>query len=130
ADGWHWRFEREAKWFTEDAVDAGGPYASLVQAIDAGVAGGLGLVRQACGVRDTTRKTATEEPVLPGPVGPKPKVVRSKATPPKAEKKPTKAAKPTRARSTPATAEVPPSDDQDAALLAAFAKALDQALVA
>ena len=136
--GWHWRFERQAKWFTDDAVDQSGGYASLVQAIDAGVAGGMGLVRQACGVRDTTRKTVAEEPPAPEPVGPKPRVVRSKpksaaGTKRATRRKPAGSAKakaPSRSKSkasAPAPSEV---EDQDQALLAAFAKALDQALVA
>lgn len=138
--GWHWRFERQAKWFTGDAVDQGGAYASLVQAIDAGVAGGLGLVRQACGVRDTTRKTLTEEPPAPEPVGPKPRVVRSRTGKATTQKKRTKppATKPARStsprqkrpkgRAEPAAVRAGESPDE--ALLAAFAKALDQALVA
>ncbi len=129
-DGWHWRFERQAKWFTEDAVDQGGGYASLVQAIDAGVAGGMGLVRQACGVRDTTRKTVTEEPPAPEPVGPKPRVVRSKRRQAGAKKKSKsrRRPKPTPAAATPSGAtEI---EDRDAALLEAFQRALDAALAA
>jgi hypothetical protein len=145
-DGWHWLFERQAKWFTEEAVDQGGAYASLVQAIDAGVAGGMGLVRQACGVRDTTRKTATEEPPAPPPVGPKPRAMRAK-TPKsgcrKAKRKPAtterkrpiarKPAAKTRERAKEASmdpAGAKAMEQTDQALLDAFAKALDQALVA
>jgi hypothetical protein len=136
ADGWHWRFERQAKWFTDDAVNEGGPYASLVLAIDAGVAGGMGLVRQACGVRDTTRKTATEEPPAPAPVGPKPRRVTKSRTTKKPTRTPTKrsATVPTQTKAsapmTPAKADRGETQDGDEALLAAFAKALDQALAA
>jgi hypothetical protein len=135
-DGWHWRFERQAKWFTDDAVDQGGAYASLVQAIDAGVAGGMGLVRQACGVRDTTRKTVTEEPPAPEPVGPKPRVVRARGgTTASTKSRRKKAARSQPEGSSNATsredhAAVKAVEDQDEALLAAFAKALDRALVA
>jgi hypothetical protein len=105
----------------------------------------MGLVRQACGVRDTTRKTTMEEPPAPGPVGPKPRVVRSKTRKATAKKTPAKKAtrrnpagsaktksdsrsRGTTARAKPAAAQA--VEQRDEALLAAFAKALDQALVA
>lgn len=58
ADGWRWRFEREAHWFASAGQEGDGPFATLVQAIDAGMLGALGLVRPACGVRDTRRRGA------------------------------------------------------------------------
>lgn len=58
ADGWRWRFEREERWFTSAGHEADGPFATLVQAIDAGMLGALGLVQPACGVRDTRRRSA------------------------------------------------------------------------
>ena len=49
---WTWRFERTAKWFTgEKTITAEANYATLEQAIRAGLAGALGLVQQACGKR-------------------------------------------------------------------------------
>lgn len=87
--------------------------------------------RVACGTR---RKTEAEEPVLPEPVGPKPRVVRSrsKKQPPRKPMKlaPTKPAKELEPRPKRVEANARESGSHDEALLAAFAKALDQALVA
>ncbi|MCA9488681.1 MAG: hypothetical protein KC621_02120 [Myxococcales bacterium] len=59
-DGWTWRFERLAKWFGEADTLVGETYATLLQAIDAGVLGALGLVQVACRVRDTRRRQALD----------------------------------------------------------------------
>jgi len=59
-DGWTWRFERLEKWFSEADALQGETYATLVQAIDAGVLGALGLVQVACRVKDTRRRQALD----------------------------------------------------------------------
>ncbi|MEZ4318141.1 MAG: hypothetical protein R3F61_11580 [Myxococcota bacterium] len=59
-DGWTWRFERQEKWFGEADALQGETYATLVQAIDAGVLGALGLVQVACRVKDTRRRQALD----------------------------------------------------------------------
>ncbi|MEZ4321887.1 MAG: hypothetical protein R3F61_30710 [Myxococcota bacterium] len=59
-NGWTWRFERLEKWFSEADALQGETYATLVQAIDAGVLGALGLVQVACRVKDTRRRQALD----------------------------------------------------------------------
>lgn len=59
AGGWSWRFERKEKWFSQGAKSTSdAPLSSLQAAIDAGYDGARGLVREACGFRDTHRRAA------------------------------------------------------------------------
>jgi hypothetical protein len=59
---WTWRFERKAKWFTDEkTIAANSSHATLEGAIRAGLAGALGLVQEACGKRDTARRSAFDD---------------------------------------------------------------------
>ncbi len=59
AEGWSWRFERREKWFSRGGQSASkSPLSNLQAAIDAGYDGARGLVREACGFRDTKRRAA------------------------------------------------------------------------
>ena len=59
---WTWRFERAAKWFAEAGEQkADASYATLEEAIRAGFRGALGLVQEACGKKDTSRRAAFDE---------------------------------------------------------------------
>jgi hypothetical protein len=74
ADGWTWTVERTEKWFSKPGADTGGA-ASLVKAIEAGLARAMGLLGEACSVRDTRRRAAldsgyaVEHPITPAREG-------------------------------------------------------------
>lgn len=62
APGWRWTFHRAGKWFTsEGAVQGAELEHDLVSAMQQGTAGALGLIREACGRRDTTRRDAVDK---------------------------------------------------------------------
>jgi hypothetical protein len=96
ASGWTWTVERTEKWFSKPGSDTGAA-ASLVKAIEAGLARAMGLLGEACSVRDTRRRAAldtsfaVEHPVTPAREGKDPterlklkEPRRSKAGPPAA----------------------------------------------
>jgi hypothetical protein len=70
ADGWTWTVERTEKWFSKAGSDTG-VAASLLKAIEGGLARAMGLLGEACSVRDTRRRAAldtsfaTEHPITP-----------------------------------------------------------------
>ncbi|MBK9369404.1 MAG: hypothetical protein IPN01_24415 [Deltaproteobacteria bacterium] len=53
--GWTWRVARSAKWFTPEG-DATGEALRLSDAVASGLAAAMGLVKEACVVRDTQRR--------------------------------------------------------------------------
>ncbi len=74
--GWSWRFERQQKWFSQGGQSASErPLPTLQAAIDAGYDGARGLVREACGFRDTKRRAAFDSgyaekhPIRPARIG-------------------------------------------------------------
>jgi hypothetical protein len=94
--GWTWTVERTEKWFSKPGSDTG-VAGSLVKAIEAGLARAMGLLGEACSVRDTRRRAAldtsfaVEHPVTPAREGKDPterlklkEPRRSKAGPPAA----------------------------------------------
>lgn len=72
--GWTWRVERTEKWFSKPGADTG-TAATLVQAIEGGLSRAMGLLGEACSVRDSRRRAAmdsqyaVEHPVKPAKEG-------------------------------------------------------------
>jgi hypothetical protein len=72
--GWAWVVERAEKWFASAGSDQG-TAATLVKAIEAGLARAMGLLGEACNVRDSRRRGAldaawaAEHPVKPAAEG-------------------------------------------------------------
>jgi hypothetical protein len=72
--GWTWTVERTEKWFSRPGSDEGTAL-TLVKAIEAGLARAMGLLGEACSVRDSRRRAAldstyaTEHPVKPAHEG-------------------------------------------------------------
>jgi hypothetical protein len=72
--GWTWTVERTEKWFSKPGSDTG-VAASLLKAIEGGLARAMGLLGEACSVRDTRRRAAldtsfaTEHPIVPAREG-------------------------------------------------------------
>ena len=72
--GWIWRVERTEKWFTKPGADTGSAR-TLIKAIEGGLARAMGLLGEACSVRDSRRRAAldtdyaVEHPVRPAREG-------------------------------------------------------------
>lgn len=72
--GWTWTIARAEKWFTRPGADTGAA-TTLVGAIEAGLARAMGLLGEACSVRDSRRRAAmdadyaTVHPVKPAKEG-------------------------------------------------------------
>jgi hypothetical protein len=60
AMGWTWTVERTEKWFSAPGSDSG-TTATLVAAIEAGLARAMGLLGEACSTRDSRRRAALDE---------------------------------------------------------------------
>ena len=61
-DSWTWSFKREGRWFTkQNEIAATRRAPRLVDAMRTGHGAALGLVNEACGVRDTTRRAAVDK---------------------------------------------------------------------
>lgn len=73
-EGWSWRVERTEKWFSRPGADTGSA-ATLIKAIEGGLARAMGLLGEACSVRDSRRRAAldtdyaVEHPVRPAKEG-------------------------------------------------------------
>jgi hypothetical protein len=73
-NGWTWTVERAEKWFSRPGSDTGGA-ATLIRAIEGGLARAMGLLGEACSVRDSRRRAAldtayaTVHPVQPAKEG-------------------------------------------------------------
>lgn len=69
-EGWNWRGERTDKWFSRPGADTV-PAATLIKTIEGGLARSIGLLGEACSVRDSHRRIAhntdyaVEHPVRP-----------------------------------------------------------------
>jgi hypothetical protein len=140
--GWTWAVTRTEKWFSKPGSDTG-TAATLSRAIEAGLARAMGLLGEACSVRDSRRRGAldagwaVEHPVVPAkegkdplariesqqkraaqqraPVAPRPPLTETKRTrPPRVQK--------------PETATAPADTAKDKALMEAFSAAVAQAL--
>jgi hypothetical protein len=59
ATGWTWTVERTEKWFSRPGTDDGTAQ-TLVKAIEAGLARAMGLLGEACSVRDSRRRAALD----------------------------------------------------------------------
>ena len=59
AAGWTWTVERAERWFSRPGADTG-TAATLVKAIEAGLARAMGLLGEACSVRDSRRRAAVD----------------------------------------------------------------------
>jgi hypothetical protein len=59
--GWSWSFERAKRWYSGEKREEGAGYHTLMDAIEAGLTAAMLLVREACGVRDTSRRAALDE---------------------------------------------------------------------
>jgi hypothetical protein len=72
--GWTWAVTRTEKWFSKPGSDTG-TAATLSRAIEAGLARAMGLLGEACSVRDSRRRGAldagwaVEHPVVPAKEG-------------------------------------------------------------
>ena len=72
--GWTWTVERTEKWFSAPGADTG-KATTLVKAIEAGLARAMGLLGEACSVRDSRRRAAydtsyaAEHPIKPAREG-------------------------------------------------------------
>lgn len=58
--GWSWTFERAKRWYSGEKHEEGAGYNTLMDAIEAGLTAAMMLVREACGVRDTSRRGALD----------------------------------------------------------------------
>ncbi len=58
-DGWTWSVARAEKWFSKPGADEG-TAPSLLKAIEAGLARAMGLLGEACSVRDSHRRAALD----------------------------------------------------------------------
>jgi hypothetical protein len=98
ATGWTWTVERTEKWFSRPGTDDG-VAATLVKAIEAGLARAMGLLGEACSVRDSRRRAAldttyaADHPVRPASEGKDP-TERMRPKEPRAPKAPAKPARP------------------------------------
>jgi hypothetical protein len=147
--GWTWAVTRTAKWFSKPGADTG-TATTLSRAIEAGLARAMGLLGEACSVRDSRRRGAldagwaVEHPVVPAKEGKDPlarmeeekKRAKRERWPaaPVAPPPETKPARPPRTRAPrapgPPAATAPPDTDaaKDKALLDAFSAAVAQAV--
>jgi hypothetical protein len=72
--GWTWTVERTEKWFSEPGSDTG-TATTLIKAIEAGLARAMGLLGEACSMRDSRRRAAydtsyaSEHPIKPAREG-------------------------------------------------------------
>jgi hypothetical protein len=72
--GWTWRVERTEKWFSRPGADTGTAH-TLIKAIEGGLARAMGLLGEACSVRDSRRRAAldtayaAEHPIKPAREG-------------------------------------------------------------
>lgn len=72
--GWTWSIVRAEKWFSKPGADSG-VVPTLVAAIEAGLARAMGLLGEACSVRDSRRRAsmddayAAEHPIAPAKEG-------------------------------------------------------------
>jgi hypothetical protein len=72
--GWTWTVERTEKWFSEPGTDTG-KASTLIKAIEAGLARAMGLLGEACSMRDSRRRAAfdttyaAEHPIKPAREG-------------------------------------------------------------
>jgi hypothetical protein len=72
--GWTWTVERTEKWFSEPGTDTG-TATTLIKAIEAGLARAMGLLGEACSMRDSRRRAAydtsyaSEHPIKPAREG-------------------------------------------------------------
>src|SRR5690606_39013517 len=57
--GWTWSVERTEKWFSKPGADTG-TAPSLLRAIEGGLARAMGLLGEACSVRDSRRRAALD----------------------------------------------------------------------
>ncbi len=89
--GWTWRVERTEKWFSRPGADTGTAH-TLIKAIEGGLARAMGLLGEACSVRDSRRRAAldtayaAEHPIKPAREGKDPteRFAPKAATPAKA----------------------------------------------
>ena len=89
--GWTWTVERTEKWFSEPGTDTG-KASTLIKAIEAGLARAMGLLGEACSMRDSRRRAAydtsyaSEHPIKPAREGKDPteRFAPKAATPAKA----------------------------------------------
>lgn len=58
-EGWSWSVARTEKWFSKPGSDTGSE-ATLLKAIEAGLARAMGLLGEACSVRDSRRRAALD----------------------------------------------------------------------
>jgi hypothetical protein len=58
-EGWSWSVARTEKWFSKPGSDTGSA-ATLLKAIEAGLARAMGLLGEACSVRDSRRRAALD----------------------------------------------------------------------
>lgn len=59
AKGWAWTVERTEKWFSKPGQDSGKAM-TLIKAIEGGLARAMGLLGEACSVRDSRRRAALD----------------------------------------------------------------------
>jgi hypothetical protein len=117
--GWTWTIERAEKWFTKPGSDTG-VTSTLVGAIEAGLARAMGLLGEACSVRDSRRRAAMDaeyaavHPVAPAKEGKDP---TERIREPKAKKeKATRGKRATKAAEPPAPRELSWEEQYDAAM--------------
>jgi hypothetical protein len=73
-EGWTWSVARTEKWFSKPGTDTGTD-ATLLKAIEGGLARAMGLLGEACSVRDSRRRAAldtsfaVEHPIKPAAEG-------------------------------------------------------------
>jgi hypothetical protein len=73
-EGWSWRVERNERWFCRPGADTGNA-ATLLEAIEGGLARAMGLLGEGCSVGDSRRRAAlvtdyaVEHPVRPAKDG-------------------------------------------------------------
>lgn len=58
--GWSWSFERSGRWYGEAKTREGSDVHTLMEAIEAGITEAMLLVKEACGYRDTRRRSAVD----------------------------------------------------------------------
>ena len=73
-EGWSWSVARTEKWFSKPGTDTGSA-STLLKAIEGGLARAMGLLGEACSVRDSHRRAAldtafaVEHPITPAKEG-------------------------------------------------------------
>ncbi len=88
---WTWRVERTEKWFSEPGDDEG-TAETLLAAIEAGLRGAMGLLSEACSLRDSRRRAAFDSgwaekhPIRPAKEGRNP-TDRLKVRPPRGRRR-------------------------------------------